>query len=1371
MKIIYIILLFTYSCLSVRAQDFPYRYLTTISTSSSDHVYCMYIDKEGMMWLGCNSGLKAYNGYEMKTYKSSAYVQGILPNNNVRSITEDNNDCLWIGTRNGLVRMNKRTGEFKTFYLPNNNQRIIYTLFTSRDGTLWIGTDGGLSYYDTQKDAFYTYNTSNAWTVGQDGRRKRIGVYSVKAIAEDSNGDMLIGTWSSGLMRLKRGTNTFHAYPQLNALNSAYSLFFDKFHRLWVGTWGYGVVRIDNPNNLQDAQYHQYPYTTNHFDTFYNFVEDPISHTIWSCTREGVCFLDEQDPDAQWQCYKQIDSHSLNFTNDIATDGEGHILICTQNFGIINVNTSPSHFKKLDINTRSAGNTINFISAIKTFDGTHFWIGLNPYGIALYNRQTGYTLYNKEIKGFDTLEDNTLTTSISDIRKRSNGEVWFANNNYGIIVKPQDKPAYLLDNTRATYIKDNYINTLFESRDKTMWIGQRNGLSVVYPNNKGTALTMKDGNRDFSFCYVRHITQDHKGNIWISTDNEGIIRISGNPAKPTSLRYKQYSPASQNFAIYDAIACHEDRHGRLWAISNSGGLFLLNRDNDRFEPKNREYKIPGEDIFAINEDVFGNLWLTTDKALIQVKWEKNNLHGAPSNILCYTKEDGIGDILFTANATCRFGKELYFSNRTSILAFTPTTHKAENAKPKKLVITDLVIDDMPFSTLDSTFRREISDEMPGYTRNINIPSSVRKFSIEFSLLTYGNTQKNIYAYRLEGYDNDWRFCNGESHRATYQNLPSGTYQLHVRAIDDYGRWQEMPYTITVKILPPWYASRLAYTVYLLLFAGCLFGYTRWYNEHLRTKNRLQMDVILTNITHELLTPLTVIAATIFKLKKQAPQFEEDYKIMDGNINRTTRLLRQILEVRKSQAGQLCLLVSRNDIVKFVKDACENIRPMAEHKNITFNVNIEKNEYQAWFDADKLDKILYNLLSNAIKYNKDNGKIDLSMTCRNDYVTITVADNGIGISKEKQQYLYTRFFDGDYRKQKMSGTGIGLALTHDLVTLHHGKIHCKSNEGIGTTFTVILPVRKSAFAEQEIDPTARKTNNNLQTEQISHLYAETASAKKYDGQMPAAFIRKGMSKILIVEDNNELLYLMYGMLSKKYQVFTAKNGKQALTIISKEQLDLVISDVMMPVMDGLELTKRIKEDESYWQLPVILLTAKDKEEDRTKGYAIGADAFVTKPFKFKQLEVLVNTIISNRQKMKDTFTQKATAKETCPGEDNDIHFSDPSKAFVDKATKLVMEHLDDAEYDRDSFAKDMAMGASTLYNKIKSTTGQTVVNFMMTIRLNEAKRIMTRTPDILISDLASRVGFNTPKYFSKCFKKEFGLFPKEYAEQLKNQQKD
>ena len=344
-----------------------------------------------------------------------------------------------------------------------------------------------------------------------------------------------------------------------------------------------------------------------------------------------------------------------------------------------------------------------------------------------------------------------------------------------------------------------------------MWIGSRNGMSIVYPDNTGYFLTMKEGKNDFSNCDIRNICQDRQGNIWVSTDNEGIIRISGNPKNIRSLKYKQYSPKTQLFAINDAQKCMEDKQGRLWAISNSGGLFLYNKVEDRFEYQNRKIHLPDDQTFSIEGDAFGNIWVALNKALAYITWKSQDAEDL-RNITYFTSEDGLGEVNFSADASYHFGKEIFFGGRTGFFSFTPSPLMGmkHHKKNSKLIITDLLIDDVPFAMLDSVFKSDISKETPHYTQEITIPAKVKKFDIEFALLTYGNARKNVYAYQLEGYDEDWKYCKPDVHKATFQNLSSGTYRLRLKATDSYGQWQELPYTITIKVLPPWYASRLAF---------------------------------------------------------------------------------------------------------------------------------------------------------------------------------------------------------------------------------------------------------------------------------------------------------------------------------------------------------------------------------------------------------------------------------------------------------------------------------------------------------------------------------------------------------------------------------
>lgn len=1351
-KIRYVGLLMSFLISSLVCMAFPLRSFPPLLLSPSENAFCMMFDHRGVLWIGTDNGLKSYDGYQVRTYRSDAYSPHLLPNNTVRSLAEDKDNRLWVGTRNGLLRLDLRTGAVTTFHLPGEDQRIIYSLYVDPQGQLWVGTDGGLSVFDRKTQRFYTYTNKNSWLVTPEGKRMRMTYYSVKSMVQAPNGDLIIGTWSSDLLRLRRGTHTFLRYPAFNAIHSAYSLCYDHRGRLWVGSWGSGVARVDNPDNVRHPIVKTYPFTTGNFDIFLSIVEDPVSHNLWAATREGICMLNTNDDMAQWQRITNIDGTSLNYSNSIATDLSGNIWVLTQNNGVIQTTFERTPFRCYNLDMGQQSFPVNFISSLYTPDGNTFWLGLNPYGIARFDRQTGTTLFNHDIPGFSNIPAGALSTSFSSIVQRSNGDLWFADNNYGIIVKKAQGDAKVLDMSNTPWMKENFVNTIFESRKHILWIGQRSALSMVLPDGRGFPVTLRQGNRDISNCDIRGISEDRQGNIWLATDNEGIICVVKPDSRHARMTVRQYSPRLGNFAVDDATNCLQDRAGRLWAISNSGGLFLYNAADNRFEAKNRDYHFTGDRILAIAQDSKGDLWLTSDRGLIRLCLDKDN---KTTDVNYYTREDGLGDLLFSENSIATFGREIYLGSRQGFIAFDPSTMAKKQTKNYRLIITDIIINDESWRQMtDSTLRQRISEESPSFTRRVTLPTSVKKISFDFALLSYGNVRKNIYSYMLQGYDDDWKYCAGGSHSATYQNLPSGTYHLRVRAAGSNGQWQEMDYRVTVRVLPPWYASWWAYLIYIVLLFAATFATIRWYREHLRTQNRLRMGVVLTNITHELLTPLTVIYATIYKLRSQAPQYEDEYQVIDNNIQRTKRLLTQILEVRKSQAGQLRLKVSRGDLAAFVSNVVEEIRPMAEQKHISLETSLPEKEKAAWFDSDKLDKILYNLLSNAIKYNRNDGHILLSLDIKEQEAVISVKDNGIGMDKKQLNHLYTRFFDGDYRRQNTGGTGIGLALVHELVTLHHGSIRCKSSRGVGTTFTVTIPINKKAYPQQEIDTSViSKAVDNETMRSLTDDSIPTPGIKQ-----ERVVVKANVPTMLIVEDNADLLELMKQALSKHYRVVTAKNGKQAWNVIQKEPLDIVVSDVMMPIMDGIELTRLIKNDQSFWQLPVILLTAKDRQEDENEGYAIGADAYITKPFSFEELTLRADMLIANRQKVWDNARQEAKLRQT---EEKATSASDPDKAFMVRATQIVMEHLDDTAFDRETFAKEMLVSSSTLYNKVHAITGKTVVEFVNSIRLEEAAKILRAEPTITIVDLAARVGFNTPKYFSRCFRKQFGVLPKGY----------
>ena len=549
-------------------------------------------------------------------------------------------------------------------------------------------------------------------------------------------------------------------------------------------------------------------------------------------------------------------------------------------------------------------------------------------------------------------------------------------------------------------------------------------------------------------------------------------------------------------------------------------------------------------------------------------------------------------------------------------------------------------------------------------------------------------------------------------------------------------------------------------VFIIVAIGIFFLVRELFLRSLKIQSRLQMNAVYANIAHELLTPLTVISASVERLRDKEPTHGQDYDLMQLNIERMVRLLQEILETSKSQSGKLKLLIAYGDIMQYIQETALCIEPLMARRKLKFAIQCSPESMMGWIDTDKLDKIIYNLLSNAAKYTQgEDGSVLLQVHANKkyDHIIIKVSDNGIGIPQDKMKNLYQRFYDGDYRRQQTMGHGLGLALTRELVYLHGGTIDCDSEEGKGTTFTVTLPIKKEAFSASQIDEDHKIDVNPARNAILDIAKRMHAALPDEIGETPQA--DEDAYKLLIVEDNIELLMLLHQLLGNKYKILTATNGQEALEVIQKEELDMIITDLMMPIMDGIELTQQVKADPNYQHLPIILLTAKNQEDTRTKALKAGADSFVTKPFKISDLELSIDNIIENRKRIQEEYKTDSTDQQP-----EDVELT-ADELFLKKAHECVNAHMDDSDYNRDTFAADMGASPSTLYNKLRALTGMNVSNFIRDIRMKEAMRLMQKNPDIRISDLAYKVGFKDPKYFSTCFKEEFGIQPSEYAESL------
>jgi len=1337
-------------------QHLKFKQLSTLNGLPTDEVQKVFQDKDGYIWIATRSGLCLYDGYQVKTYKANLYTPELFTSNNILCLADDNNHNLWIGTLDGLNILNKKTGVIRKIFIPGIANNAISCLLIGKDNTVWVGTDSGLCRYIPQNDSFEVLVNS-----------KTNGVLSptaIKSLIEDSKGNIWIGTWSAGLYRYDPKIKRYYAYPKMNNRNSAHVIYEDYKKRIWVGTWSEGLFLLENPYDMKHLRWKKFVHQNGNPNSLsdnivYSISEDLNTHTLWVGTRSGLS-ITPQDGSGYFINYlPESERYPLitNEVNSIIRDHFGMMWMGTIGGGVCWVSTKQTHFNRYNIESIKSELPTNSVKSLYVDDDGLVWMGIGTYGLAAYNPKNNVCNYYPKIPEFSNISSMPTVNTI--VRMKRTNELWIGTYDGGIYVYKKGQKVKVMLPENTPFLKEACVSAIKEDRKGNCWIGTRSGLCVRYNNGKGYIFnTLLVNNKDLSRCTIRSLCEDNDGTIWCGTGNYGVIRLSGNLQNPKLTKFAQYSLSNNKLNCLDALCLFKDNIGRLWLGTEGGGLNLYDREKDTFISINKLINLPGDVVSSIQQDKKGNLWLGTNYGLVRLRVEKNLKE---SSFRVYTTADGLQDNFFIQNSSFNKNGELFFGGYKGYNSFFPGKME-DNVMKVPVVITDIKILNQSFGTLDNELRNRISEETPGFTKRIELPYKYKNFTIEFAALVYNNSRGNKYAYKLEGFDKDWQYTDALHRFANYNNLKSGTYTFRLKATNENGMWNETETVLEVVILPPFWATWWAYLLYII--AGVLIARfsLRVARNRMQLKNDLKLQQIeqikseevnhaklqfFTNITHELLTPLTIISASVDDLKMISPQYLEHYGVMQNNISRLIRLLQQILEFRKAETGNLKLKVSNDNLAVFLRKEVESLRPLMKKKKIHLSVVCDPENIMGYFDPDKLDKIAYNLLSNASKYNSEGGFVLVNLSCdsNKEYAILTVKDNGKGIPPEKMKTLFKRFYEGDYRRFNTIGTGIGLSLTKDLVELHQGTITAESEVDKGTTFTVRIPIDRSFYSEDEID-------------EMKDVSSEgTISDLELSVPEPEKTTEAKSHSLLVIEDNEELLQLMTQLLSREYNVLTAQNGKEGVSIVENEDIDLIVSDIMMPEMDGIEFCKHIKNNFETCHIPLILLTAKNKEEDRIEAYDSGADGFISKPFKLTVLHAKIKNLLKNKERVAKDF------KKQLVFEMKELSYTSMDEDFLQRAIDCVHRHLDDSEFDQQQFIEEMGSSKSTLYKKLKSLTGLNTSAFIRNIRLKAACKIVEEKKKIRISELAYAVGFNDPKYFSACFKKEFGMLPSEYIE--------
>lgn len=1310
------------------AQKFFFRHYTVTDGLSANTIWDIEQDDQGYMWFGTKYGLSRFDGYNFKSFQHKNGVPGSIGNNFIRKIFRYDHHTFWIGTDEGIFIFNLETEKFTPFQPLKNS--FINDIIRTSNGDIWVATKNeGIYRYQPKTNKAENFSTSTS---------RKISSNEISKLVEDDLGNIWVGTYGKGIDVLRPQAslvNHYSASPKELSSNVILDLYKDKNGNIWIGTMGGGLnvwqkklnsfqVYVKNRNNSIS-------------DNIVRSIYEPKPGMLYLGTEKGLNIFDLKNN--HFSVYQNKNNDPFSISDDavynVFKDKDGGIWTGTY-FGGLNyyheTSLSFEFYYPSGVKNSLSGNAIS--AFLETKPGS-MWVGTEDEGLNYFNT------VDKSFKRFPFAahQDSLSYHNIHALYKDKNDHLWIGMYTGGLnILNPKTGKIkrYKSDPNDPKTLSDNSVYSIDEDRQGRVWISTISGLNL-YDSQHDCFIRIKGKNLDKSCIYQVYQDKDHI--IWIATYDNGLIRMDQNG------HLTQYAFSRQANAISsNKIICMlDDNEGNLWLGTDGSGLNVLDKRTGKFKVYDAENWIKSAVVYGIISDDLGKLWFSTNNGLFEFdpksktmrsfgKWD--NLQSQQYNYKAFFKDSS--------------GK-MYFGGINGFNAFYPSQVTTFKSAPKisftnfQLFNKDLDIDGK------GPLKKSIN-----YTREITLTHNQSVLSIEYASLNFIAPNKVEYAFKMDGFDKNWNYV-GSQRKATYTNLPAGTYTFMVKEADEQGLNKEYISTLQIIILPPFYKTIYAYIFYILTIGLGLLWIRRFVYDKEQKRNEIKLERLknkseqdfykqkiefFTAMAHEIRTPLSLIIAPLERLlsKKHKDQESiEQLQVMEENSDRLLTLVNQLLDFRRIESDIYEIHPEAVELVYLVNNIRDRFYPMAEKRNLEFSLSSNFKKLEVFLDPEAIMKILSNLLINAFKFARKKLRItinDLYITPTGEkMISISIEDDGIGIPGAQLDSIFKKFFkvsSEEHHYSNLGGTGIGLALAKSLTEKHGGELKVESEEGIRTIFTVLIPLHESINnGENKFDP------------------AETEDAE-------------GQQTVLVVEDDPSLLDFLYkSFLSEGYHAVKAKNGADALKKLDKNHIDIVISDVMMPVMDGIELCNTIKNDINFSHLPVILLTAKTNTEAEIQGLESGADAYIAKPFKWKQLSLIIKNLLELQSKLKLRFAQN-------PFESTDILISDNrDKKFLDKITQVIQERISDPQLSVEDLGKVLGISRSSLYKKVKAKTGYVPNEFIRLIRLKAAAKLLTQQ-EFNISEIGYMVGFSSHSYFSKCFYSQFKLTPSEFSENYK-----
>lgn len=1310
------------------------------STSlNSNQIFTMYLDHKDNLWVGTDAGLTIFNR-EQKTFLDiggvASAVQGFTT---VSAIIEDQDGHLIAGSYDdGLFKINRgdyTSSKIKMSQELKEKKFFINDLEMGVDGDWFVATSIGLLKYDLKTNSVVPYKSSTLSTQNLEILRS-----SIESLHKDPLGNLWVGTWQEGLLKLNLNNPTqVTSFPVTNEKIFCLTSFEDK---ILLGTENDGLFVLSNEGKIL------HNYTENG-----NYNGSVKSNSIWSI------FIDNKK--RIWLGYynQGVDLYNplhskfgtidalVGKTNvaqsspitDIVVDNQGLLRISTFNT-VFSYDPLTKDFKDINenIQIKTGFEPDIGIESLFVDSRDNFWIG--TWSSGLYFLEAGSQKFLNFTK--ETTKGALRTNTIRGFAEDSKGRVWMASFLSGLhYYDPISKSFNHCNNASfaSSGLSSSDVKTIIIDSYDTIWVGSTNGLYKI------TDL----------------------GNSTFEAEN----------MKPKMERVHQNHPS-----LHNILSLYETEDGSIWIGTEGMGLLRYKYEEDAFYNQNLLLNIEEKTVNGIVEDDQHNLWICGDLGVSKLDLTTNEVTN-------FTTYDGLLSHYFRNGVVAKDSSgELYFGNQLGVNYINPSDYKTNKNEPL-LYLTDLKLFNKSITPLEkgSVLKKSISE-----TDSIELKYDQNFFSIDFVGVNYTRAEKNEYSYILEGFDEQWNYV-GSTKNASYTGLNSGQYTFKLKAANNDGVWTETPLQLYIRVTPPWWKSAVAYLFYFLfalISCGAVYSFSkRRFREKqgalLERNKRLQEEELhqvklkfFTNISHEFRTPLTLIINPISDLVKKEnknlpKRVNDKLKIIHKNSYRLSLLINELMDFRKLQSNKLQILPKEIDVVKTLKNILLFFKEEKKKRNISLKLETTLSELQAYVDPGMFEKIIFNILSNAFKVTPDGGLIKIVLDKKNmlpsstsrenpECFVISVKDSGSGLDQKEYNKIFNRFYQVSTNNKNYYGsTGIGLEMVKDYITLHNGTIEVKSKIGKGAKFIMTFPlIKPSSLSDTQVTPQSIKQN----TPTLPRI--ETANTKDHPARGLAPLAQNKKHTVLIVEDNIELREYVQNELCSRYNTLVASNGKEGFEIALEKQPDIIITDVVMPLVDGIELCKNIKTDIATSHIPLIILTAKAMVKDRIRGVDSGADGYLSKPFDMDLLKSMINQIISNRKLLFDKYVSHKTKAQpkTVPSA------TALDDAFLKRVIHLINEHIDDQNLNVENLADQLRLSRSQLYRKIKVVTGFSASEFLRKVRLEKARELLQSAHNYNISEVTYKVGFSSPSYFTKCFKREFGYLPTEEEIQINTPEK-